>query len=228
MSDTRTGPAQSMGSRLVLGSRKPRQLVDPAHACLPCGSGTSAARRRSRHRHSRPPPRASGCRRYRASKPVADANAIAAITPEWLMANTMSRSITGRPAMSSSSRQGGDLAGMGQHVVPGLLAVLDAQREEFAGGIGRDHELARHRGAGGRQDARRFRHALLVPQSAAIGFGEGIEMIVMGGKEDAPAIDHRCIDDRHFRSWRQISRPLAASMQSSTPKPEVTNSLPAS
>ena len=122
---------------------------------------------------------------------------IAAITPEWLMAKTRSRSITGRAGDIVQFGQRGDLAGMGEHIAPGQLAVLHPQGIKLARGIGRDHELARHRGAGGGQNARRFRHALMVPEAAAIGFGQGIEMIVMGGEENAPAIDHRRVDDRH-------------------------------
>ena len=93
---------------------------------------------------------------------------IAAIMPEWLMAKTMSRSITGRPAMSSSSDSAVTTAGCGQHVVPGRPAVLHAQRIELARGVGRDHEFARHRRAGACQDARGFRDALMIPELAAV------------------------------------------------------------
>ena len=134
--------------------------------CPPCGSGRAAGLVGRAHRHNRPPP--SGVwmppiSRDHSRSPVD--RLIAAMTPEWLMAKTMSRSITGRPAMSSSSRQRGDLAGMGQHVAPGRLAVLHPQGIDLAGGVGHHDEFARHRGAGGGQDAGRFRDALMVPQS---------------------------------------------------------------
>ena len=93
--------------------------------------------------------------------------------------------------------QGGDMAGARQHIAPAHLAVLYPQRKDFTRCIGRDHGLARHRSVGRGQDAGGFGDALMFPQLAAIGFGQGIEMIVMGGDEDAPAIDHRCIDDGH-------------------------------
>ena len=47
------------------------------------------------------------------------------------------------------------------------------------------------------QDAGGFGDALVVPQFAAVALGEGVEMIVLGGDEDPPAIGHRRVEDRH-------------------------------
>ncbi len=68
----------------------------------------------------------------------------------------------------------------------------------------------------------RFRDALMIPELAAIGFRQGIEMIVVGGEEDGPALATGALTMGMPISLRQMSRPVLASMQITTPKPLVT------
>ena len=132
--ETSTGPAQTMGSRAILGIAEGVKLRSPSARGRPRAShADDLAFGRIRRRRSRPRP--SGVcvppmLRVQARSPERSRSQPS--VPEWLMAKTRSRSITGRPAISLRRPARQRCRVRDSVSLQDRCAVLNAEREEFA------------------------------------------------------------------------------------------------
>ena len=148
-----------------------------------------------------------------------DRSSIATIRPLWLTATTRPWSITGMPRISARLDRAParrTAARLSDHAD---AAILGAESEQLAGGIGHGDDGAIGRRACGAQQAGGFQNAGVGPERGAVIGGIGDKLIIDGDDED-PVADHgRCGPNRPRHAgapgqWRRSSSSATATHRS--------------